>query len=313
MTARPRVDVVAAVLQQPDGRFLLAQRPRGKVYAGYWEFPGGKVEPGEAPVDALKRELHEELGIEVLDAYPWLTREHEYEHAAVRLRFFRVTAWTGTLQGREQQAFAWQHIDAVDAAPVLPANGPIMRALALPTLYGVSDAHARGIEAFIQTLHRAVRDGLRLVQVREKAMATDELIAFAQRVLEVCRPCGAKVLLNAEPAVAREAGVDGVHLTAERLLRCASRPPFEWIGASCHSRRELEHACAIGADLAVLGPVNETATHPGAQGLGWPRFSEIASGHAVPVYAIGGLSTVDLEDAWRAGAHGVAAIRSVWR
>ena len=88
---RPRVEVVAAVLQRDDGSFLLAQRPEGKVYAGYWEFPGGKIEPRESPASALARELHEELGIDVEQSYPWLTRDYDYEHAAVRLRVHRVT------------------------------------------------------------------------------------------------------------------------------------------------------------------------------------------------------------------------------
>src|SRR5215510_16045607 len=98
-----RVEVVAAVITRPDGSFLLGQRPAGKVYAGYWEFPGGKVEPGESAPAALKRELHEELGIQVERAYPWLTRDYDYEHAAVRLRFYRVLDWSGTLHGRENQ------------------------------------------------------------------------------------------------------------------------------------------------------------------------------------------------------------------
>src|SRR5207253_9676517 len=98
------IEVAAAVIQRPDGRFLLAQRPPGKVYAGYWEFPGGKLEPGEPPAQALARELHEELGIGVACAYPWITRVFTYPHATVRLNFFRVTSWAGEPQPREDQA-----------------------------------------------------------------------------------------------------------------------------------------------------------------------------------------------------------------
>ena len=101
------------MIQRPDGCFLLGQRPAGKVYAGYWEFPGGKVEAGEAPLPALARELREELGIEVETAYPWLTRDYDYAHAAVRLRFFRVVRWSGSLHGRERQRFVWQSPDAI--------------------------------------------------------------------------------------------------------------------------------------------------------------------------------------------------------
>ncbi len=102
------LEVVAAVLQKPDGSFLLAQRPEGKVYAGYWEFPGGKIEPGETPYHALVRELREELGITVTTAYHWVTRVFTYSHATVRLNFFRVTAWSGELHPHEGQQFSWQ-------------------------------------------------------------------------------------------------------------------------------------------------------------------------------------------------------------
>ena len=98
------VEVAAAVIQRADGAFLLARRPAGKVYAGYWEFPGGKLEAGEAPERALARELHEELGIDACTAYPWVTRVFAYPHATVRLNFFRVTAWKGEPHPREDQA-----------------------------------------------------------------------------------------------------------------------------------------------------------------------------------------------------------------
>ena len=103
-------------------------------------------------------------------AYPWITRDYDYEHAAVRLRFFRVTDWSGELHGRESQAFAWQRVDALSVSPLLPANGPILRALALPTVYGISNAAEVGVETFLQRLELALQRGLRLVQVREKAL-----------------------------------------------------------------------------------------------------------------------------------------------
>src|SRR5205814_4180776 len=112
-TARQKViDVAAAVIERPDGCFLLAQRPTGKVYAGYWEFPGGKVEAGEPAERALARELHEELGIEVRASYPWITREYVYPHGHVRLNFFRVLEWLGEPHPRENQAIAWQSREA---------------------------------------------------------------------------------------------------------------------------------------------------------------------------------------------------------
>src|SRR4051812_35642451 len=133
------VDVGAAVITRPDGGFLLAERPTGKVYAGYWEFPGGKIEPGETTLQGLSRELHEELGIEVETAFPWLTQVFTYSHATVRLHFFRVTAWRGEPHGREDQRIAWQRSDEPPLEPMLPANTPVFRALKLPPIYAVTN------------------------------------------------------------------------------------------------------------------------------------------------------------------------------
>src|SRR5207302_1388475 len=121
------VDVAVAVLIRPDGAALLAQRPARKVYSGYWEFPGGKIEPGEPVAEALRREVREELGIEIERAYPWITRVFSYPHAKVRLHFYRVYAWRGEPRAIEHQAIAWQRPDAIELDPLLPANGPVIR------------------------------------------------------------------------------------------------------------------------------------------------------------------------------------------
>ena len=107
------------------GRFLLTSRPAGKVYAGWWEFPGGKLERGESVVAALARELHEELGIDVVDVRPWHVTRMDYAHARVRLHFCKVLAWRGELQMREGQAMAWQTLP-VTVAPVLPGTLPVL-------------------------------------------------------------------------------------------------------------------------------------------------------------------------------------------
>src|SRR3970282_420537 len=145
-----RVEVVAAVILRDDGRFLLTRRPAGKAYAGYWEFPGGKIENGESADDALRRELHEELGVDAVTAFPWVTRDYDYSHAAVHLRFFRVVGWRGEPRGREAQQLAWQSTRDLTVAPLLPANGPILRALALPPVYGISFAAGLGVGVWEQ-------------------------------------------------------------------------------------------------------------------------------------------------------------------
>lgn len=126
---RQIVEVAVGILVQSDGSFLLTTRPLGKVYAGYWEFPGGKLEAGESVLDALGRELHEELGISVTGGLPWRVEMVDYPHALVRLNFCKVHSWTGSLQMRESQAYCWQQLP-VRVAPVLPGTIPVLLLLA---------------------------------------------------------------------------------------------------------------------------------------------------------------------------------------
>ena len=301
------VEVAAAVIQRPDGSFLLAQRPAGKVYAGWWEFPGGKVETGEPAEAALARELHEELGIDVRTAYPWITRTHVYEHATVLLRFFRVTDWSGDPHPREKQSILWQRIGDPVAEPMLPANAPVLASLALPREYAVTDAENLGLGFSLSQMASRLVQGLKLIQVRDRNLPQRE--KFAHSVIDLAHRHGAKVLINSGPMP----GGDGTHFTAQQLMALKERPKDGLAAASCHSRGELERAMQLELDFVVLGPVMPTASHERAATLGWEHFAAIARGASIPVYAIGGMKPADLEHAWRAGAHGLAMISGSWR
>lgn len=305
-------EVAAAVIFRDDGQYLLGQRGLGTFYPGYWEFPGGKVEPGETPRDALVRELHEELGIDVLEATPWIVREHVYEHAHVRLHFFRVTQWRGELRDHVHTALVWQDPQAPTATPMLPANGPLFAALKLPNLYGITHASQIGTAAQLAALDAALAHGLKLVQLRENTLPEMQRESFVSAAVARCQQYGAQVLVNGDAQLARAIGADGLHLPARQLMRLSQRPPFPLVAASCHERRELEQAARLGLDFAVLGPLKPTATHPGDAGIGWESFAQLVSGLPLPVYAIGGLSAADLPDALAAGAQGIAAIRATW-
>ncbi len=307
------IDVAAALIQKPDGEFLLAQRPAGKVYAGYWEFPGGKVHAGESVAAALARELEEELGLVIEESHPWLTQVFTYPHATVKLHFRRVTRWRGDPHGREAQQFAWQLPERLTLAPMLPANTFVLRALALSPMYAITNAAELGFAPMLSKLEAALRQGLKLVQVREKELSPDHLEHFAKAALALARHHGAKLLINRELALAEALGADGVHLTAAQLRTCAARPPLPWCGASCHDAEELARAIELGVDFAVLGPVQKTVSHPNANPLGWVEFGRLLEDCPIPVYAIGGMRAVDLATAWRHGAHGVASQRAVWR
>ena len=305
------VQVAAAVIER-GGEVLLAQRPPGKVYAGYWEFPGGKLEPGESPRDALDRELHEELGLRVRDASPWLTQRFVYPHAHVELHFFRVRAFDGEPTGHDGQAFAWQDPRAIHVAPLLPANARVLAALTLPRIYGITCASDLGEDAFLQRMERAFARGLRLVQVREKSWDAPRRRAFAARVVALSRAAGARVLVNADEGDARASGADGVHWTSERLASAASRPRDLLVAASCHTHADVMRASELDLDFAVLGPVLATPTHADAAPLGFDGFASTVTGTGIPVFALGGLTLADLDTAVAHGAHGVAMRRHAW-
>jgi 8-oxo-dGTP diphosphatase len=195
---------------------------------------------------------------------------------------------------------------------MLPANGPILKALRLPRFMALTHAFEIGVEAQLAALDRALTQGLRCVQVREPGMEPAARDAFAQAVLERCRAHGALAFLNGDPLRAEQLGMDGVHLSAQQLMSLSERPTLEWVGASCHTRAELEHAAKLELDYAVLGAVKATASHPGQPAIGWQVFHDMTRDLALPVLAIGGLAPSDLDEAKQAGAHGIACIRAAW-
>ena len=298
-----------------DGQeFLLALRPEGKVYAGYWEFPGGKVEPGESVREALIRELQEELGITVTACSPWLTKQFTYPHATVRLHFWRVTAWDGEIgitAPLEHAAVNWEKCGkSASVAPILPANGPILKALSLPTTMAITMAETEGTEVQVERLEAALSNGLRLIQIRDKNWPSAQRLWFAEVVTRlVHNHPNALVLVNDDAHIARCVGADGLHLSSASLIECTQRPDFEWVGASCHNALELAKAVELGCDYALLGPVLPTLTHPEASAMGWAEFTRLITDCPIPVFALGGMQGDMMLEAQQNGAHGIAMMR----
>ena len=287
------VDVSAGVLIRADGRFLLGQRAEGSFYPGYWEFPGGKVEPGETPAEALIRELHEELGIRVTALAPWLVRVHHYDHALVRLHFFEVSEWQGAVDDKVHSALSWEQIGAMSVGPMLPANGPILKALALPRMMIGIDMSS-GLVAARSALEEALAGGCRLLCLCGEApgpLHIDVLLGLAHQA-------GAIVLRQSGTGTASAIAADGLHLQAEYLMRLSSRPPGHWVGGTCRTREELLMAAQLGLDYALFKPESVLSA------ADWSTCIE-----ALPLPVL--LSThleCRLSAARRAGAHGLAAI-----
>lgn len=304
-------DVAVAVFIKPDGSFLLSSRPAGKPYPGYWEFPGGKIEPGESVLQAMKRELLEELNVSITRATPWITFMMIYTHATVRLHCWRVSQWHGEMRGLEGQQFEWQRLDAITVAPTLPGCAPILKALALPEIYAITNAAEMGVEAYLNRLDVALQTGLKLIQVREKDMPRDACLQFAGEVMQRAHAHGARVLINDDLGMALKIGADGVHLSGFSLLACRVRPDFALVGASTHVRDEIDRAAELQLDFVVLGAVKPTPSHPGQAPLGWDAFAALVDATPLPVYALGGLSAGDMNEARMRGAHGVALQRNL--
>jgi 8-oxo-dGTP diphosphatase len=307
--------IAVAVVTDRADRVLLARRPATAHQGGLWEFPGGKVEAGEDVLAALRREIEEEIGIRIDSARPFITIGHAYPDREVLLDVWRVERWRGIASGCEGQPIAWVRPDAFDDYDFPAADLPILSAIRLPSLYLITPEVGEDRRAFLHTLTICLDAGVRLVQLRTKQLsAASQFKTLTEEVLRLSAQFDARLILNASPAAAAALGAHGVHLTSSRLLQLLERPMGKdfWIGASCHNATEVEQATRIAADFMLISPVNQTASHPDAQALGWEGFQALARRAQRPVFALGGMQPVDMRQAWRCGAQGIAVISSVW-
>lgn len=292
-----RLEVAVGVVLDASGGVLLGQRVAGKAYAGWWEFPGGKIEAGEDAAAALARELDEELGLAVRASHPWLVREFTYPHAQVRLHFRRLFAawadWSGEPRGREGQAFAWQSCAGPFVEPLLPASLPVFPWLRLPASVvgwrpgdAVAATDRRGEvlalgEAGLPGLLPATVP-LRLLRGPwESAPGFEAEVQAAGAALRALGGC----LLACSAMPSRAAELAGGVLLETDALRClAARPSAAFCGARCADPGDFERAADLGLDFAI-------APRP------WPVSR-------IPVYLTD--CEGDLGAATRAGAHGVS-------
>lgn len=304
---------VAAIVNERQ-QVLISLRPEHVHQGGLWEFPGGKLEVGESVTDALDREIYEELGVRLTRKRPLIRVPYQYPDKFVLLDVWMVDAFAGEPRGREGQSLAWMDVDALSIERFPAANAPIIRALQLPDRYLITPEPRGETGAFLEQLRASLDAGVRLVQLRAKSLDPGDYVTLARRVVDLCHAKGASVLLNSEPERALALSADGVHLTAARLARAERRPlpAGRWVAASCHSPEDLLRAQALGADFAVLSPVQATASHPGAATLGWQKFCEWTDRCAIPVYALGGMTPPDIDAAIRYGGQGIAGIRGLW-
>jgi 8-oxo-dGTP diphosphatase len=271
------------------------------------------VENGEDFFAALSRELREELGVEMDAARPLIKVRHAYADKAVLLDVWRVERYFNEPQGLEGQPLRWLAPEAMEAAEFPAADVPVINALRLPDQYLITgDAPDR--ETWLRFLEQALQRGIRLAQLRSPQFRGEERLELYREARALAHRYGATLLLNGSPEQVRAIDADGVHLTAGRLLECDNRPlpNAQWVAASCHNLAELQQAERIGVDFVVVSPVRATASHPDTVPMGWDGLRALTDAVNLPVFALGGMTSGDLEMAWEFGAQGVAGIRRWW-
>ena len=306
--------VAVGVLFDSDDNVLVACRLKGSHLAGYWEFPGGKVEAHETTAGALQREFEEELGIQIKPQQPLITIAHQYPEKTVLLDVWRVALESGEAFGKEGQEVKWLPKSQLSDYTFPEANQNIIKALQLPEQYLITPECGVDQTKFIDQIKQALQQGIGLIQLRSKNLSSNDYISVAEKVSSLCLEYGAQLMLNSD-CVAGEAipGV-GLHLTSSALGELKSRPVDKgaWCGASCHNEQELNQAIALDVDFVCLSPVLATLSHQDAEVLGWQKFAALCELSTVPVYALGGLNLNHSNQVVASGGQGIAAIRAFW-
>lgn len=302
-----RALVVAGVLRDPAGRILLAKRPQGKHLAGLWEFPGGKMEPEETVEEALRRELQEELGIEVLESLPLIEVHHAYPEKTIRLKIFEVVSYRGTPRGLEGQELGWWPPEMLEELPLPEADRPVVKAVQLPA-FGVI---LEGLDDYEGRFELLLDRGVRLIYLRARNRPPQAYRELTERLLPLLEQ-NPKALLMVRDASLPPHPQLVLHLDDARLQRTHQRPrEWRWLSAACHSLAKLKRAEKVGVDFALLAPIEKTPTHPEAQPIGWEKAACWLRAVNFPVYLLGGMVLSDWKRARRIGAQGVFGIRLV--
>ena len=310
--ASETVRVAVAVISR-NNKILIARRPQHLHQGGLWEFPGGKLELHESVTDTLVRELSEELDIEATHYTPLIRIHHDYGDKKVLLDAWRVTAFEGEPHGHEGQETRWVESGELPKYDFPLANKAILKALALPSRCLITPEPVDA-SSFLKALKNSLLAGVRLVQLRAKSLDEERYLSLAQQVEALCHEFSATLILNTSVEVFQKTNADGLHLSAEHLMALSTRPVEKRVllSAACHTIEEVAQANRLELDLIFVSPVEKTLSHPGTAPIGWKGLYELSDPANMPVYALGGMESNDVDKARRYGAQGIAAIRALW-
>ena len=307
------LSVVLGVLKKGD-RVLISRRKRRDKLGGEWELPGGKKELGETNFDALRRELKEEIGISVTSTRPIIAITKKLEDGPLSLAVFEVVNWSGFPEGKEGQEIKWISKDEIFDYSFPFHNTSINMAITLPTLACVTPPLLKSVDEYVESIIRIAKSGVKLIQFRPQISDNDRVQKIAMKMNELLRSMGVILMLNGKVSHFNSSLFKGLHLTRSEASKCTERPISKTyiLSTSCHNVAELDHAMRIGVDFVYISPIKCTRSHPDRTPLGWSRLHEMVERSSVPVFALGGLSCLDVVSARQVGCQGIAVLSSLW-
>lgn len=316
MSNKNIVHVAVAVIQNSQGQYFIAKRPKETHQGGLWEFPGGKVENNETVVDALKRELLEEVGITITQSTPLIKIHHDYNDKSVLLDVWQVNAFLGEAFGKEGQETSWVNKSDFSLYDFPAANLPIITAINSPDKYMITGNFKTEDELFFR-IQSGFNKGIELIQFRAHHLIEADYFSYAKKIYELCEKEDVTLLLNTsvEKYKANKAinFSHGIHLTKNEIKSFTSDCFSEaLVSTSVHNEKELLAAEKSKVDLVLLSPVNKTKSHPDTPALGWNEFERLIKKINIPVYALGGMKEKDIETSKVFGGQGIAAIGEFW-
>lgn len=311
------VHVAVAVIQDSRGQYFIAKRPQESHQGGLWEFPGGKVENNETVVEALKRELLEEVGITLVHASPLIQIHHNYSDKSVLLDVWCIDEFTGKAFGKEGQETCWINKSELSLYDFPAANLPIIKAIQLPDKYMITGEFEDEKE-LLTRVQSGLKKDIKLIQFRAHNLNEENYFNYAEQIYDICEKENAILLLNTSIENYKKYKAHqfshGLHLTTKEIELFSSELLENnlLIATSIHNQEELLIAENNNVDFVVLSPVNKTRSHPNATPLGWGGFRQLTRKAHIPVYALGGMKEQELKKSKDNGAQGIAAIGEFW-
>jgi len=309
---RETVEVAAGVLRDAEGRVLVSRRPAGLHLAGLWEFPGGKIEPGEAPADALARELAEELDVRIGPSRPLVSVRHEYPDQIVRLHLFEIHSFEGTPRGVEGQPLRWVPVDELASLEMPAADRPLIRLLDLDGHFSISPSPSTfdSPAAFVDGWRQCLEAGFRLLGLHA-ARGERVAVGLVDAIDRMTREYGARWVASGDLAQCYGWPAHGLQLDTAELMHLDRRPwPHDrLVIASCHDLEETRIAESLDVDLVTLTPAAEGADRGFVPPLNWDAFERVVRFCPLPVFARGDLRPEDWARVRGAGGFGVAGVR----